>query len=202
MAHKYYMMMGDKTGRFALISNVEGSDITETLPLNYGKPLEKPLRDDLIFTLDESWGLTCLDLIPTQSECCVVSERLCNWFHSLDVPMESYPVSIRNHRGRIHKKPYYVLNLLRTVDDCVDLTQTEHDEENLLAPMFITEVVLDTSKIPEDARLFRISFAPQFFFFRDDLCAELRKVKPAFDGIIFVDPAKYDEMGDYGCDEV
>lgn len=204
MTHKYYLLSADISRRFAHIKAPEPHELMElTTPLTEGTPLNEPLPDEIIFELDPHGGVMLLDMVLNTFDYYIVSERLCNWFHSVGLPMESYPVSIRNHRGRIHKEPYYALNLLGTID-CVDREKSEYTMLNPddATPMRDTRVVLDTSKIPEDARLFRPSFLPWHYIFRDDLCAELRQVTPIFTGVVLMDPKDHGTYGLSECDEV
>ena len=101
----------------------------------------------------------------------MVGEKLKSVFdeHS-GANFEYFPVTILDKKGRPDKRPYYVANLLDTVD-CVDMEKSSYVMDSIIKDqvMYFKELILDESKIPEDKAIFRLKDKTDLIIINDPL---------------------------------
>lgn len=88
--------------------------------------------------------------------------------------IEFLPVAIINHKGRRADGEFFIANPF-AIEDCVDRSGSDVDESAMSPGFFggIYRLALDTTRIPPEARLFRLKQMPKIIIIRDDLRAAL-----------------------------
>jgi len=142
--------------------------------LQTGKPVGKNFPEDIVFDLSPTRGMQLTDSLPNTILLYVVSERLKDIITKTGVPVEFHGVKIRNLKKRIAREPYYVMNLLGTLD-CMDREKSDWRESELVAgrASLIRRLDLTLSKIPDDRPIFRLASEPRLVLARVDLAREI-----------------------------
>lgn len=147
---------------------------------------------DSVFQLDDDHGIRLADSIPNTLNLLIVSEKLKQVLgEKSGADIEFLPVHIRNHKGRIVKEPYFIANILGSVE-CVDRERSRFRNSEIRPDQVFTfyRLALDASKIPTDAKLFRLKEQTDLVIIREDLGKDI--LRAGGDGMIF------QEMDDYG----
>ena len=104
--------------------------------------------------------------------------------------VEFLPVSIRNHKGRIASKDYFIMNPLDVVS-CIDLDKSfvrwNHIKNDLINSC--NQLVLNEDIIPESCKVFRPKFLPTEILISDELVEKLKNAN--FTGLNFVNPLEF-----------
>jgi hypothetical protein len=163
--HPDYAQIGDNTPP-------EIEDIS--LALHRGIAVGDKFPDGIVFNLSHDHGIQLTDSLGNFILLHVVSERLRDVIQKTGCPVEFHPVKIRNHKGRIAREPYFVMNLLCTID-CMDRMKSDWAESEIEPGKArrIREIILDMDKIPEGTRLFRLSVDPSLIFVDINLAREI-----------------------------
>jgi hypothetical protein len=82
--------------------------------------------------------------------------------------------TLYNHKGRVASDDCYIANIIGTID-CVDHDKTVARQSHIRPGQFsrIFKLVLDSAKIPSNAKIFRLATKPIILIIRDDLRAVL-----------------------------
>lgn len=106
----------------------------------------------------------------------VVTERVKSIFEKEPITSEVFPLGIRNRKGKPVERPYFLVNVLGTVD-CLDLNRSEYERSAFKPEEVHTfeRIVLDPARIPPDQTLFRLKECPSVKIIRSDLVARLRE---------------------------
>lgn len=162
--------------------------------LMFGKPAAKKLADvDIELGLSADHGVALADSLPNTWNMYVVSGRLRDALAGTGEPIEFVPVRIRNHKGRLVKQPYFLMNPIGAID-CMDRKQSDFDEDPVDRSQALTlrRLVLDPSKIPEDRSVFRLASKLPLVLVRKDLAYEIYRVQECR-GMIFQTLESYGE---------
>ena len=153
--------------------------------LQSGDPVGANFPNDIVFDLSPDHGIQLSDSLGNTSLFHVVSGRLKAAVDKTGVPVEFHRVQIRNHKKRIVRDPYYVMNLLGTID-CMDRVKSDWDENSLVPGEagLIRRLVLDLSKIPDNLPILRLSAQPEVVLVQIDLAREIFR-KLEYRGMIF-----------------
>jgi hypothetical protein len=152
----------------------------------FGDSAAKQLADaEIVFELSPDHGVKLADSIPNTWSLLAVSEPLREALAKTEERIEFYPMRIRDLKGRITKKPYFLANPIGTVD-CMDRKKSEFDEDTVARGQVqrFRRLVLDESKIPADRQIFRLASQKELVLVRKDLAYELYRVHE-FRGMIF-----------------
>jgi hypothetical protein len=195
MRVKYYPWVeDDEDDSFAWIT--KDSDFLmhcmDSYLLYEGVSVKSWFPTDTVFQLDDDHGIRLADSIPNTLHLLIVSEKLKQVLgEKSGADIEFLPVHIRNHKGRIVKEPYFIANILGTVE-CVDRQRSRFDTSEIRPDQVFTffRLALDESKIPSDATLFRLKEQTDLVIIREDLGKDI--LRAGGDGMIF------QEMDDYG----
>jgi len=153
--------------------------------LSEGVSVQAWFPQDMTFQLSDERGIRLADAIPNIMRLMIVSQRLKDLLEqSSGARFEFFPVKIRNRKGRLEKAPYFVANLLESVS-CLDAAQSDFVPDALAKGqvMYFKKIALDTSKIPEDAKIFRLGEKLNMFIVRKDLAQAM--VNGDFTGVQF-----------------
>lgn len=103
--------------------------------------------------------------------------------------VEALPVKIKNHKGRLAKGEFFVLNPIDVID-CIDLGASGA-VFNLLDPTQIMQVDrLVLRPLPNDVALFRPQGWTRLLLIREDLAGKL--LAAGLTGLVFLDPSRFE----------
>jgi hypothetical protein len=129
--------------------------------LDIEAPLAKKFPKNVVFEMDQRrpTNVRLIDFHVDGKSPVIVSKRLRELIeqHSKPQYIEFLPITIKNHKGRIASKDYFIVHGSKVID-CLDLKASEA-EYDLLETDRISEIkrlALDPKKIPPDVHLFRV----------------------------------------------
>jgi hypothetical protein len=157
-----------------------------SVALQSGDPVGASFPTDVVFDLSPDHGMQLTDSLGNTLLLHVVSERLKAAIEKTKVPVEFHRVQVRNQKKRIAREPYYIMNVLGTID-CMDRQKSDFDESSLVPgeASVIRRLELDLSKIPDQTPIFRLSADQNVVLVRLDLAREIfRKIE--CQGMIFM----------------
>jgi hypothetical protein len=163
----------------------------DTYQLREGIPVNSWFPGDVVFTLAEDYGIKMTDSIPNTLNRLIVSQKLKGVLEEKSgADIEFLPVHIRDHKGRTVHEPYFIANLLGTVE-CVDREKSQFRTSAIRPDQIFTffRLVLDTSKIPPEARIFRLKEASNLVIAREDLADDI--LNAGCDGMMFLEMEAY-----------
>ncbi|MBJ6761551.1 hypothetical protein JGU66_12310 [Myxococcaceae bacterium JPH2] len=190
----YYPWLNAEDSSFAWIMatpNVLANNPDEYL-LYRGVSVKSWFPASPTFYLSKGRGMELTDSIPNAVNLCFTSARLKTFMeeHS-GASLEFLPVRLLDQKERPVQEPYYLMNLLDTLD-CVDLEKSKFEraviDPSLIMTFFL--LVLDESRIPEDKKLFRLKESPELIIIREDLAQGI--LDTDHNGMMFL------EMHEYG----
>lgn len=162
-------------------------DLPEEFELHRGIPVQRWFPRDVTFPMAQDRGIELADSLPNALNLIFVSERMKGFLQERSgARIEFLPIRVKDQKKRLVPGPYYIMNLLDMVE-CVDLEKSKFRRSSI-EPEFIFHVyqlVLDESRIPNDAKLFRLKEKPDLFIVRQDLAQEL--IDAGFKGMMFQD---------------
>ncbi|HYO56131.1 imm11 family protein [Archangium sp.] len=149
------------------------------------------LREPVVYNLSDERGIRLSDAIPCVGHDIIVSEELKRLLEERSgADIEFLSVRILNQKQRLVPEPYFLMNLLGTVD-CVDLERSKFKRSAIRPDLISTFylLVLDESRIPADKKLFRLKHSPKLVVIREDLGREI--LDAGCDGMFFLDLEEY-----------
>lgn len=190
----YPWVNDDEDDSFAWISKKSDflMQCMDSYLLREGVSVKSWFPTDTVFQLDDSHGIKLTDSIPNTLHLLIVSEKL---KHALEeksgAVIEFLPVKIRNQRGRVVQEPYFIANIVGTLE-CVDRERSKFDTSSIRPDQVFTffRLALDAAKIPPDTKLFRLKEKSNLVIVREDLADDI--LRAGCDGMLF------QEMEDYG----
>ncbi|MFE8599039.1 imm11 family protein [Archangium violaceum] len=147
---------------------------------------------DVEMELSDQRGIKLADSVPNIMSLLIVSEKLKALMEERSgAQLEFLPVRLRDQKQRLVQKPYYVMNVLGTVE-CVDLERSKFRRSHIIPERIFRffHLILDESKIPPDKKIFRLKEDPSLVIIREDLCEDILRAK--VEGVMFL------EMDEYG----
>jgi hypothetical protein len=160
--------------------------------LHEGVSVKHWFPTDTTFQLDDHHGIKLTDSIPNTLHLLIVSEKLKRVLEEKSgAEIEFLPVRIRNQRGRMVQEPYFIANIVGTLE-CVDRERSKFwcSEIRPDQVFHFYRLSLDSPKIPSDAKLFRLKEQTDLVIVREDLGKDI--LRAGCDGMIF------QEMDEYG----
>lgn len=144
----------DDFAYFRHLENVENDyDLDSCISMLESFPADAQVRMDPDFP-DE---IALADSLGSNGKLLIVNGRVRELFESQGVKdVEWLPVAVINHKGKVVKEKYYVINLLRAVD-CIDLEQGTIEWNDINPDMIATVkgLVIDETRIPSGLKFFR-----------------------------------------------
>ena len=106
--------------------------------------------------------------------------------HTKPTEIEYLPIRIRNQKKQIVQRSYWIANVLRVVD-CADMKRSEFEMSEISKKLVwrFSRLVLDESRIPDDAPIFRLANQPKLVLVREDLFGDF--LDADITGVMFVD---------------
>lgn len=188
-----YCWVTETNEDFAEISELPAQLEEHFWKLTNGVSSKDWFPDDIVFDLDPNEGIRLADAIPNALLLKVVSEKLKSVLETHCVHCEYYPVQLRNPRGKVVKRPYYVANLLSSIDGL--------DKKSLFRPSAlypsqatnIDKLVLNAAAHESRLPLFRLAEYPYLWVATKEVALDIRKTHGC-DGLRFVPAAKYSSL--------
>lgn len=157
-----------------------------------GVPVRSWFPTDTVFQLDDSHGIKLTDSVPNTLHLLIVSEKLKGVLKEKSgAEIEFLPVRVRNQRGRIVQEPYFIANVVGSVE-CVDRQRSKYWTSEIRPDQVFRfyRLALNAEKIPPNAKLFRLKEQTDLVIVREELVDDI--LRAGCDGMIF------QEMDDYG----
>lgn len=169
-------------------------DDMRSFQLCEGMPVASWFRPDSPFDLSEDYGTKLADHVPNTLGFLMVSAKLRELLERhAGAQIEFLPITLRNQRKQLVKKPYFIANLLGSVD-CVDMRRSEFSRSAIRKDQVrrFYHLVLDEKRIGPEDKLFRLSESKRTIVAREDLGKEI--LRAGCQGMIF------QRLEDYGSE--
>jgi hypothetical protein len=129
---------------------LEMTGIEDDFEIDYGIEQKDDFGENATFEMDPDWANDTLtpDHLNNIQGYILVSERLCDFLRAKELPSVQYlPVTVKNHKGRPLKPPYFLVHPTGTVD-CIDLAASGVEYGRLAKTEIqkFTELVIDPAK--------------------------------------------------------
>lgn len=155
----------------------EGDGMKKTWHLAYGESYAAHFPAGAVVDVDRDYKGTKLDdFVFNSMGWLVVTERVKAILGTEPITSEVFPLGIRDRKGKLVQRSYFLVNVLGTVD-CLDLNRSEYERSAFKPEEVHTfeRIVLDPARIPPDQTLFRLKERPTVKIIRSDLIARLRE---------------------------
>lgn len=173
---KYVLLQPISEDDAAEFSHLQNYD--DDFELHNGVSLANDFPADAAYRMsDEAPDKTALhDVLDNRDRNFVINEKVKAFLEAEGVQHVEYlPVKVLNHKDRVVKERYFVVNMLPLVD-CIDMEKTKY-KRNILDPellMHLSNLTMHEEKIPDDFKLLRVKFAPYVMLIRRDLAQKLK----------------------------
>ncbi len=150
-------------------------DGPEDFEYDLGKSLARqfPAQEEaiMVFDIDYPEGIKLYDFVPALDSVLVVSSKVQDLLNRLKLEnMEFLPLTLLDHKGKVASKDYSILNVIGSLE-FIDMSKSDYDEDPLdegqIARM--KNLVINESKVPESAKIFRAKTMMDQFFIHDDV---------------------------------
>ncbi len=175
-APEYFFWKNIYKDGFCICENIQGFD--DSHKLNRGVSVAADFPDTAFFPMDPDFpkDIKLGDGIRNRSGVVLISDALKKTVEGMALNnVEFLQVQIKNHKGRIASKEYFILNPL-DVCDAIDLNQSDV-KWNQINPSIIAtckKLVLDPEKIPPAFKVFRLKSFPRHAVVRGDVADAVR----------------------------
>lgn len=192
---KYYVWTETQNDKYVWVTDLPSFMVTwkDGYLAEEGVPLSEIIPPDRVFELDKNRGSVLPDVIPNTCGVQLVSKPLRDFLEKESgAAFEFIPVQVKDQRGRLLDESYFIANLL---GPGVPLDRQKSDVDWSFRPnktSRIRRLVLDSAKIPPDAKLFRLAERGDVILVREDLVRKI--VGVPFKGAFFR------ELDDYGSE--
>lgn len=187
---KYFFWGADYKEGFCVIQASEGFDeaylldsgisLSEKWPSNVRCDMDPEYPKDIKLA-DNLYGAGSAVISGPIKEL-LISEQVKN--------VEFLAVTIRNHKGRVASKDYFIMNPLEVVD-CIDIEKSGVRWNAIDSDLISScdHIVLRRDAIPPTCKIFLPKFLPIKIFVHPGLIEKL--VDAGFSGLYFTDPLEY-----------
>lgn len=145
------------------------------------------------FHIDSDTGLIINDAIHTTLVGFpVISSKLRKILESTNANYEFFSIKVKDHQGEMIKQSYFVANLIDKIE-CVDREKSTYVDDNMFPGMIedFEKLILDYSKIPDTAEIFRLAEKPRTILVSKELALKI-KVDEKCTGPTFVYSEQWD----------
>ena len=161
--------------RWATVNSFPG--ITGSHRLSEGVPVGADFPPSVELSLAPNWGSLTTGFLNNTRRLMIAEERAKQFLErqGLDEPSVEYlPFILRNKKGRVVDKQYYVVNPLRKFD-CLDRGRSDfRTRADGVTVVVVASMRVHAERIPEDAKLFRLGEKPRIILLRSDLLEGIR----------------------------
>lgn len=164
---------------YCLLDQLEGFE--DEWAVGQGFSLATNPPDDLTMSMseDEPRKTVLPDYVQNTNSLLIVSPRLRTFLETEQVNnVEYYPLTIKNHKGKVASREYFVAHLINHVD-CINVEASGVtwsgmglDTQRI---MLIRKLVLDPARVPEDRRLFFPRYYSEIPVLRTEIAEAMRR---------------------------
>lgn len=140
------------------------------------------------------YDIRLADSLKNSDRLIVGSQRLKEFIEGRGLDHVEYlPVAILNHKGRVASREYHVIHLTDPID-CLDISKCRATHSMLFPEdiLDVEDLVLNSSRLDPDRRLFRAQYYNRPVFVRRDLAVEIQDC--GFTGIGFLELSDYSKI--------
>jgi len=151
--------------------------------------------EDITLDLSVDHGIKLSDNIANAEGVHIVSEKLKTILaEECGETIDFYPVKIRNQKGRLVKKSYYLAHL-RLIIGAMGWGKSDFDINDIHPERAATirRLVLDEKKIPENTKLFALKEKPDLWLITRELAVKIYREHDCR-GMIFIKLEDYGKM--------
>ena len=141
--------------------------------------------ENIEFELSHDDGIKLADAIPNTALIWILSEKLRTILEEKSgAEFEFFPVKVRDKKGHLVKKDYFVANLLET-NECVDMETSDFIMDTIIKTQvdYFKTLVLDDKKVKPESKIFRLKEQTKLIIVREDLKNEI--LDAGCTGIVF-----------------
>lgn len=158
-----------------------------------GEPLAGEFPGDAGFKMraDFPENTVLTDSLSNLNSLIVGSQRLREFLEGRKVShIEYHPVTVRDHKGKVIKSQYYIINPISNVD-CLDLPASGAVMSRVKTTkvQFIKKLVLRDQALDVSRQIFRITNFDMITLVREDLAAAMDNAE--FTGVRWIEASKY-----------
>ena len=192
---KYYCWVDDDTDDSLTAINKLPDELEEHYwKLTHGVSSTDWFPDTVEFQLDPNYGVKIPDSIPNSYLLKIVSEKLKGILQESSESFEFYPIKLRNAKGKLSTKKFYVANLINTIS-AIDSKKSQVRESKLDTTQVdaIKKLVLDKKKIPEETAIFRLSESPDIYITTKEMAINIKRTNSC-NGLFFIPEDEYNSI--------
>ena len=145
-----------------------------------GKPAAQEYPGDAKWSMTAKYpGIKVASIIDNTARLVVAHRDVKDVFVATGVPMECFPFTLYDHKGRVASTDHFIVNVLGTFD-CLNLQKSEIDYSKTYPDKIlgIDRYVLDPRKLEHAPDIFRIKEDPYAVVLSHRLVDQLRPVNP------------------------
>jgi len=171
-----------------IIDDVDRLHLGEAVPADFGQPIEYPMNDLFPDDIELSDNYERAGQIVISKRLKEAVEKGLKNHH-----LQFLPVTIRNHKGRVASKDYFLLHS-QDMCDCIDQKKSKVRWSPLNKKKIIRceSLVIKPDAVPKSLSLFRLEHWGSNIVVSKAFADSLLKQK--FVGLSFVEPSKYNGM--------
>lgn len=161
-----------KSAYFGSIQNFEGD-----YQLFDGKSLKDTFPDDVYFEMRKEWGKFLGDFVNGIDNFLIISDKAKGIIEQYPHEnIEFLSVGVYNHKKRLEKAPYWLLNLLDP-QDCLDEAASRPIVNHILPDQYssVEKLVIAPELVKPDVCIFRIHKLPTVKLIREDVASHLER---------------------------
>ena len=160
------------------------------------KEIGEWLPPEIVVNISADKGIFIADFLPTVIGLHILSKKLRDILtEEAGSDFNFYPVVLKNAKGRVEKKEYFLAHLKRTLD-CVDKTKSDiaYSPINPERAHRIRKLYLDEERIPDDVKIFKLKEKPRLWLTRKDLALKIYRENNNCRGMLFIKLEDYGKM--------
>ncbi|WP_020408544.1 imm11 family protein [Hahella ganghwensis] len=192
---EYYCWVNDsESDSFAELGELPAELEEHYWKLTDGVASKDWFPEGVVFDLDPNEGIKLADSIPNTSHLKVISERMKDLLEQYSSEFEFFPVAIRNAKGKLVKKSYFLANLLKSIPG-IDMQQSKV-RTSALDPSQVNNIdklVLNAAATKSGSSIFRLTEYPYLYVVTKELALDIRKAHGC-DGLRFIPVKNYNSI--------
>lgn len=170
---------GNNPKGYCLLDQLDGFEDEWAVGAGVSLAANPPDKLTMSMSEDEPRKTVLPDYVQNTYSLLIVSPKLRSFFEAQQVTdVEYYPLEIKNHKGKVATRDYFVAHLINHVD-CIDVnasgvtwTNVGLETQRILV---IRKLVLDPSRVPADRALFFPRYYSEIPVLRRDLAEAMTR---------------------------
>ena len=183
---KYHVWTSDYNESYAQITKLPPELNDNLWKLHKGISCSDWFPENVTFELSPNSGIKLTDFIPNVLHFILVSDKLKSILEGASGQFEYFPIELLNARGKKVSKPYFLANLVGTLD-CLDKQNSEFEMSSMDKSQVLCfkKLMLDKEKLDDKLNIFRLAEMTQLHIVTRDLAVEIKRNNDC-EGAIFV----------------